>query len=218
MNHSFDRDVVETLLGRPLLGADGIAQTRLLSCEQRLGRKLPAPLRGFYSLLGSVDMLTASFNRFIPPEELLVQDNWMNFLEENQAVCHWAIKMDGTTVDENVVFQTQDQQTYFSEDIDLDYFLTVFLYYQLAQGGYQHCAALDIEQTDQINAILNLVTTDKRWTSVVDHNRLCIYSQSSNLVWFFTDANKQPSEQVFVSCLLNSDCETFASRFGFTEI
>ena len=89
-----------------------VAIKKLDRVEHRIGRKLPASVREWYSLKGACDLLRKYSNDDPPleidefgeprrdthgggPHDLLARD-LLVFRYENQAVCVWAIKLDGS--------------------------------------------------------------------------------------------------------------------------
>ena len=88
------------------------AAESLAKRESRLGIHFPASVREWYSLDGAVDLLSAYSNSDHPREidELgkpfenwygrgprgFLSDNLLVFMHENQGVCSWAIKLDGS--------------------------------------------------------------------------------------------------------------------------
>lgn len=80
----------EQLLGRKLNAKDGYTLNEIKQAENTLGLAMPEVLRLFYSSVGKVDILTSSFQQFLPLKELQSDGNKIIFLAENQEVCQWA--------------------------------------------------------------------------------------------------------------------------------
>ncbi len=101
-----------------------VAVSSLNQVESRIGRKLPASVREWYSLEGAVELLRR-FSNDDPPLEIselglprkdthgggphdLLARNLIVFRYENQAVCVWAFRLDGS--DDPPVFLDFDSQ------------------------------------------------------------------------------------------------------------
>jgi len=122
-----------------------------------------------------------SFQRFAAPEQCEIDDGRLVFLEENQGVCFWGAKIAG---DRSTVWQRANEDSpWYSEDVELEEFLRIVLYYQCAQGGYGHAAAVGLEQPE----LLELLAA--RWEKVVEHSGLHIYWQPDVLIWWLGQAN-----------------------------
>lgn len=80
----------EQLLNRNLTANDGYTSEEIKQAENMLGLTMPESLKLFYSLVGKVDVLTSSFQRFLPLDELQSDGDKIIFLAENQEVCLWA--------------------------------------------------------------------------------------------------------------------------------
>ena len=175
------KELCERLLGRSLQPADGTSTARLAAAEQRLGVSLPPVLRTLYTHAGNVGCLMESFQRFAAPEQCEIYDGRLVFLEENQGICFWGVEIAG---DRSTVWQRANEDTpWYSEDVELEEFLRIVLYYQCAQGGYGHVAAVGLEQPE----LLELLAV--RWEKVVEHSGLHIYWQPDVLIWWLGQAN-----------------------------
>jgi len=89
-----------------LLGAEPIvsaaAESEIQVAERRLGMRLPASVREWYSHAGGIDLLRRFSNQDcpIPLREFLIVE-WeaqrlVPFKNENQGVCVWAVDLDGS--------------------------------------------------------------------------------------------------------------------------
>lgn len=122
-----------------------------------------------------------SFQRFAAPEQCEVDDGRLVFLEENQGVCFWGVEIAG---DRSTVWQRANEDSpWYSEDVELEEFVRIVLYYQCAQGGYGHVAAVGLEQPE----LLELLAA--HWEKVVEHSGLHIYWQPDVLIWWLGQAN-----------------------------
>ena len=69
-----------------------------------------------------------AFQQFALPEQIVKEAGLLIFLDENQGVCQWGVDA------ENRMFQCQDDDRYDIK-LELEPFLALMLYYQVAQGG-----------------------------------------------------------------------------------
>lgn len=107
---SFHLNTLELLGVAPTISQSAIAE--LNDAECRIGRKLPASIREWYSLDGACSLLRQFSNEDSPvdvrefgrprndtlgggPHDLLARD-LVPFRYENQAVCVWAFVLDGS--------------------------------------------------------------------------------------------------------------------------
>jgi hypothetical protein len=215
---SLIRKTAEGILGQPLTDRNGMNISEVMNIEDSLCVSLPPVLRDFYLLVGNTSMFMSSFNRFIKP--LLAKDEMLVFLEEYQSVCYWAIKVQSD--EDNVVYQCSDIETespeWCSEDIALENFLALIMYYQCAQGGYEHCSAVyrrDFDNDEEYSEFLTEVTAD--YKKVVEHNGLVIYQQGTKLIWHFTDKEGKPQDIIYVSTLTEEQSEEF-DEYGFAAL
>jgi hypothetical protein len=211
--------IAAQLLNRPLNKRDGFSLSRIQKAEARLGFALPSALRDFYLTLGNNERFSQSFSRFVAPEDLEISHGKLIFLCENQDVCYWAIDANIDYKNQQpTVYQTNTEGKFFSEKIDLQPFIRINLYYQLAQGGYAYCATIDADDKDTLTPVLQLLDTDKSWEKVVDYNHLVIYCKQSQLIWYLTDQNNEISEMIFASTLHRKDLHVLIRDFGFDDL
>ncbi|MDR3286868.1 MAG: SMI1/KNR4 family protein, partial [Prevotellaceae bacterium] len=138
------KEIAESILTRPLKKEDGLTFSEIEEIETDLGIKLPNILREFYSLVGGLDMLFInSFECFIKP---YIKNGMLVFLEENEGLCYWGVKMQKLSNSQlNVYMCTDVEQNnteWVSEEVTLDGFLSMLLYYQAASGGYEYSGAI----------------------------------------------------------------------------
>ena len=203
------KELCERLLSRSLRLADGIDMARLSAAEQRLGLSLPSALRELYTCAGSVTCLMESFQRFSAPEQLAIEDGKLVFLEENQGVCFWGVGIIG---DRHMVLQcASDGSQWYSEDMALDAFLRIILYYQCAQGGYDHAAAVGIEQSELLKFLA------APWEKVVEHNGLHIYWQPDVLIWWLEESNGVV-DCAFLSARTRESYERHEEEYALAEL
>ncbi|GAA2260403.1 MULTISPECIES: SMI1/KNR4 family protein [Kitasatospora] len=75
--------------------------------EARLGLRLPAALREFYTLLGTRKDLTGNQDPLLPPGEVFVHDEFgglLVFRTENQGCAYWGVRLEDLDRDDPPVF------------------------------------------------------------------------------------------------------------------
>ena len=80
------------VFGRPLTRRDRVPESRLRRAESRLRLPLPPAIREFYGLAGAAGE-TREHNVLFHPEDLVIEEDHLLFMEENQAVVHWGIPL-----------------------------------------------------------------------------------------------------------------------------
>lgn len=122
-------DLIRRHLGREPRRPDGVTNASLRKCERRLGFSLPAAVREYYLMAGRLDEINAAHNRLFALDELRVADGHLWFMEENQAVIHWGLRVKALDDDDPIVFQRAnvDGASWFSERKSFSGFL-VYLY------------------------------------------------------------------------------------------
>ena len=184
MSHQI-KQTAEKLLGRPLTKKDGMSFSKIKTIENSLGLKLPTTLKDFYLLVGNMDAFMNSFEHFVEP---YIYGEMLIFTVENQAVCYWGINIRDTEND--MVFQCTDIECdnpeWYSEDVSLADFLVISMYYQCAQGGYEHGKVVwvdDFENNDKCMQYIANITIG--YEKVVEHNGLVVYQNKGKLIWYF---------------------------------
>lgn len=192
------RNTAQQLLHRTLLPSDGIEPALLDACEKRLGCMLPEALRELYLLVGNVPMLVSSFQRFLSCDALHVKDEKLVFAEENQM--------------ESQEVHQESNGRWYSENADLASFITILLYYNCAQGGYDFCGI----RHDPHPGTWRLPFPG--WLKVIDHNRLVIYSREDNLIWHFCDEKNAPMGHVYLSSRRRAIFKKLCAEYGFVVL
>lgn len=201
-------ETAELLLGRELHPADGYTMEEIQQAEGILGLKLPNALKDFYHYIGKIDMLTSSFERFLPLNELQKDDDKIIFLEENQCVCLWSTNILG-----DMVWIMCDED-WARESMKLADFIQMLMFYNCAQGGFEFGGIADVSN---FGAILKFVEIS--WNKVVQYNGLIIYSYQDNLIWYFyKEDNYTPtSDGIFLSCRTYENFSAINSNLKFRE-
>jgi hypothetical protein len=130
--------LAETYLRRRLTRRDGIPKSTLARAEARLGRKIPDPLRTYYALAGRADELNAVHNVLYPPNQLVMDGTYLVFMDENQSVVSWGLRLTGDAVDP-VVWQRNNTPPpqWFSERRHLAAFLAVMFRFYRRNGLFR---------------------------------------------------------------------------------
>lgn len=198
----------ELLLGRELHPSDGYTLEEIQQVEDILGLKLPNALKDFYHCIGKIDMLTSSFERFLPLNELQKDDEKIIFLEENQNVCLWSTNTLG-----DMVWIMADED-WAIESMNLADFIQMLIFYNCAQGGFEFGGI-----ADDSNFAAILKSIEISWNKVVHYNGLIIYSYQDNLIWYFyKEDNYTPtSDGIFLSCRTCENFNAINSNLGFRE-
>lgn len=111
------------VLGRELRDADRIARERLTTAERRLGFTFPALVAEFYVRAGAAPELQ-EHNRLREPEGLQLEDGFLVFMEENQNVVDWAMRLPLEA--DPIVWQRingGDDEEWYSEEMPFSAFI-----------------------------------------------------------------------------------------------
>jgi hypothetical protein len=115
------RDFARRHLGRDTAGLDGLPAAVIDAAEASLGLRLPQALRAYYRVLGSVEVLNRGHNRIFGPEELTRDEGYLVFMDENQSVVLWGIRVEDCELDEPEVWQRNNTppEEWYSEEKNL---------------------------------------------------------------------------------------------------
>ena len=208
------KEIAEQILGSSLKSEDGIDEDEITTLEKLLGVNLPHQLKDFYRLVGNLGLFMSSFQHFIEP---YIKDDKLIFLEENQSVCYWAVDLDCETVFMSTDLET-DRPEWFPEEVTLSNFLTIIMYYQAAQGGYDHGGAVYETNFEDKDLYLQFLTDATRdYAKVVDHNGLVIYQNNGKLIWYFTNSEGSADDTIFASTRTAKDMKVL-EKYGFSEL
>jgi hypothetical protein len=210
------RTIAENILGRHLTEQDGTDISEIEMIEHFLGLKLPIVLRDFYLLVGKLDMFISSFEQFVEP---YIKGEMLVFLEENQGVCCWGVNM--RNPENELVFMCTDLETenpqWYSDEVTLTEFLIILMYYQCAQGGYEHGSAVYESSFDSKEKYLQFLTDiTLNYAKVVEHNGLVIYQSGGKLIWHFMNKNGDLADTIFASTQTAKDMKEL-EIYGFEE-
>lgn len=89
-------------------------------------------MREYYLAAGEANRLNRAHNILFRPEELRFEQNYLIFMEENQAVVHWGIAMSDLAHPDPAVWQrvNGDSPEWYSEEMDFSTFIAKNLLWQ----------------------------------------------------------------------------------------
>jgi hypothetical protein len=91
-------------LGRRLGKRDSLSAASIEVAERRLGFRLPRAVRAYYLAAGSARDLNDVHNHFFSVSELYRDDSYLVFMNENQSVVSWGVRIDDRH-DDPIVWQ-----------------------------------------------------------------------------------------------------------------
>ncbi len=195
MNHCLT-DAAQNLLSRSLLKSEGLLPATIATAEERMGIDLPVPLHELYQLVGNQPLFMQGFQQIYKPDELLLQDGKLIFMEENQGVCYWAI---GTDFNNLAVYQCTDlnEGEWYEEEIALEAFLVITLYYQFLQVNSHRQRVISLTHLQGKQQKQQFIDDYcKGLTKIADHNGLVIYDHPQKLIWYYRTENEGPFEEI----------------------
>jgi hypothetical protein len=82
-------------------------------------------MREYYLIAGRLDQLNQAHNRLLTPAQLWIDEAYLWFMEENQAVVHWGLPLKRLSDDDPVVYQRAhvDDAKWYSERMRFSVFL-----------------------------------------------------------------------------------------------
>jgi len=115
---------LKALIGRDLTKKDGIARARLAACEKRLNLKLPLALRLYYELAAALP-INKERNVLYDPQHIAKQSGKLVFMEENQRVVFWGLRIEALRRSDPEVFQAQNSTptVWYSEELTVSDFI-----------------------------------------------------------------------------------------------
>lgn len=111
-------DFAQRYLRRPIRAADGVQAGVVKRAEDRVGRKLPLAVRKYYECLGSVGELNRAHNVVFAPDQLAIEGGYLMFMDENQCVVSWGIRLEDLEADDPEVWQRNNTppEAWYSEE------------------------------------------------------------------------------------------------------
>jgi hypothetical protein len=127
------RELLADIVGRSA-PSHGYPSRLIENTESRTGTSLPGPLRDYYLSVGR-HKINQAHNRLLPPEELVLSDRKLVFMEENQAVVYWGVSSRTTSADPVVYQTTELEDGEWVAEAACSKFLSTMLCWQAIGGG-----------------------------------------------------------------------------------
>ncbi|MEN7549442.1 hypothetical protein AAG747_16080 [Rapidithrix thailandica] len=220
----------QKLLGRPLLPEEGIPLTTIEETEKSLAVSFPETIKNFYRLVGNISLFTKGFERFVPLEQLQVQENKVVFLEENQSVMYWAFDIHQP----GRVFQTTHlhagKPIEWSEGIlGTDKFLQMLMYYQCVmgdeyehqatQGGFSFFASLSIEEYRNARKAQDFIAqVNTTWECIVKADGIAIFWKKDTILSYFLNRDGEVDGMLLACTKNEAILEQLVEDYGFGEL
>jgi len=130
-------------ISRPLTAADGIPEAEIAAAEQRLGVRLPEPLRAYHQVAGN-HRLNRVYDNLTRPQNWWIDRRMLVFLTENQCVVRWGVRAtNARRVNPAVYYSVADgeggRSEWEQEDLRCADFLTLMVCWQAVNGGVRPC-------------------------------------------------------------------------------
>jgi hypothetical protein len=124
------------VLGRNVDPSDGIADDRVKVAEEALGHRIPAALREYYRVAGKLDEVNKAHNELHAPDGLAIENGYLVFMDENQAVVSWGIRVVDLSQPDPEVWQrvNSDPPEWYSENMSFSIFMSKMLLWQAGLG------------------------------------------------------------------------------------
>jgi hypothetical protein len=104
--------------------ADGLSDNQIREAEKILSFQLPAFFRDYYRIVGNLSELNKAHNVLFDITELFEDNDFLIFMEENQAVVYWVIKIRELAIPEPEVWQqvnSNPSDKWYSEEMTFSY-------------------------------------------------------------------------------------------------
>jgi hypothetical protein len=126
------KKILERILERDVLEADGVSEEAFAQAESRLGLRLPVALREYFLIAGNADDANRMHNVLFRLDEFFIEDGFLVFMEENQAVVHWGIPVDRLDEPDPDVWQRVNgpEPVWYSEELPFSSFMMKNLAWQ----------------------------------------------------------------------------------------
>jgi hypothetical protein len=124
--------LAERYLCRRLEQRDGCSVAEIERTEKRLGFSLPASLRDYYRRCGSNQRFNSTHNFVRPLHEIAVEDGFLVFMDENQNVVSWGMRVEDIPEVDPIVWQRNNTppREWYSEEKTWPQFLeSMFQWY-----------------------------------------------------------------------------------------
>lgn len=112
----------------------GVPNNEIDGVEKKLKKPIPQYLRSFHEKYGRHTIIMSAQNRFIPLEDLKIENGWLRILHENQFVAEWAIQESDLELEDPPVFVTYDGIKWEKESNSLKKFLYFNIIFNALMG------------------------------------------------------------------------------------
>jgi hypothetical protein len=118
-------EIAPRYLGRSFTAEDGLGTAAIDEAQRRLGVRIPASLAYYYQRAGRCAVLNALHHRLHAPAELVVENDYLLFMDENQSVVSWGFRRADCDQDDPTVWQRNNTppHAWYSEDKPFTRFL-----------------------------------------------------------------------------------------------
>ncbi len=129
------RQMVLEHLGREPRQNEGLSDEEIEQAEKRFGFRFPESLRLYYRITGNLPELNQRHNRLLNLSDLDVENGFLIFMEENQNVVYWAIKVSETANSDPEVWQiiNEELREFYPERKTFSKFIVEMMNWQLGE-------------------------------------------------------------------------------------
>jgi hypothetical protein len=193
-------------LGYSLTLEQGVTNSELMIAEADLEIRLPLALRDYYRVCGNEQILNQAHNRLLPPQKWVRDGEYLIFMEENQAVVLWSVKISEEETKDSPAFQASNAETleWEIEHENLSVFLVTMLHWQASFGGMAWYATASVSPT--LTTIL-----DRDWQFVGEINQMRAYNRQNQAICFLP---WEDSWRIFAGAKKESDLERTAEELS----
>ncbi len=199
------RQIAEELYGDDL-PKSGIPSSVMSDEEVRLGIPLPPALREYYEILGTFQRLNTAQDQLLSPAELIIADNVLVFLNENQGVFAWGVRVCDLAEADPLVWQSADTEWFEAGGVALSDFLRDMIYLQTSGGGFDYLGIH--EEEDEV-----MPEVSRTWKKVVDINGLHIWMNGSSLI-----RNSEGDNICMCAARTKADFAVLEAQHGFDPL
>jgi hypothetical protein len=132
------RKLARGYLGGPLRAEESMSEEKVHEAERRLGLTLPNALRAYYLVAGNCKTLNLRHDRLYAPENLEVDGDYLMFMDENQSVVSWGLRLSDLDEPDPIVWQRNNVEPpeFSSEKKSFTLFMkSLFAFYRGPGGG-----------------------------------------------------------------------------------
>lgn len=171
----------------------GFSEADIAEAEKRLHISFPKSLRHYYLTLGKNKSINEPFNRLIPLNEIdFIDDKYLIFYEENQAVVLWGVNQPDLIKDNPSVYGSynNEREEWFLDANTIEYFLLSMAYWNGALGGLTYCANTDISKELSKATISKIEQNWEEQVNITNQMLRFFTNDYSEILIFTTDYDK----------------------------